>query len=117
MKLSTREAGIRGEEYVCDRLAQRGYEILDRNVRQKFAELDIVARDGDTMCFVEVRTRNDAALGHPAETVTAAKQQKIRRAAEAYIVKNRIPPMPMRFDVATIIWSTMEFEYFENAFC
>ena len=116
MKKSTREAGQRGEEFVCDRLVERGFRILDRNVRQKFAELDIVAEDGDTMCFIEVRTRNDATLGHPAETVTPAKQRKIRRAAEAYISMKKVPPRPMRFDVATILWSTMEFEYFENAF-
>jgi putative endonuclease len=116
MKQSTRESGQRGEELTCDRLVERGYRIIDRNVRRKFAELDIVAEDGDTLCFIEVRTRNDDALGHPAETVTLQKQRKIRRAAEAYLAMNKIPPRPMRFDVATVIWSRMEFEYFENAF-
>ncbi len=116
MKTSTRESGQRGEDYVCDRIRERGFKILERNVRRRFAELDIVAMDGDTLCFIEVRTRQDATLGHPAETVTPAKQHKIRRAAEAYLVKNKVVPCPMRFDVATIIWGTMEFEYFENAF-
>lgn len=113
---STREAGRRGEELVCERLAARGFRIVDRNVTEKFAEIDIVAEDGDTLCFIEVRTRNDTLLGHPAETVTAKKQATIRRAAEAYLAKRRIAPRPMRFDVATIVWSTGEFEYFENAF-
>ena len=116
IRRDTRESGRRGEDLVCAKLEAAGMRIIDRNVSEKFAEIDIVAMDGDTMCFVEVRTRTDSSLGHPAETVTPAKQRKIRRAAEAYIVKHHVEPMPMRFDVATIIWSTMEFEYFENAF-
>lgn len=113
---NTRERGNRGEELVCERLVERGMKIVARNVTERFAELDIVAVDDDTLVFVEVRTRRDDALGHPAETVTEAKQKKIRRAAEAYLVKRRIPPRPVRFDVATIIWSTMQYDYFENAF-
>lgn len=113
---NTRERGTHGEELVCRQLVERGMQILARNVAERFAELDIVAEDGETLCFVEVRTRNDDTLGHPAETVTKAKQRRIRRAAEAYLIKRRIPPRPVRFDVATIIWSTMQFDYFENAF-
>jgi len=113
---NTRERGNRGEELVCERLVERGMQILARNVTERFAELDIVALEGDTLVFVEVRTRRDDALGHPAETVTEQKQKKIRRAAEAYLVKRRIAPCPVRFDVATIIWSTMQYDYFENAF-
>jgi putative endonuclease len=113
---NTRERGNRGEELVCERLVARGMRIVARNVTEKFAELDIVAEDGDTLVFIEVRTRRDDALGHPAETVTEEKRRKIRRAAEAYLVKRRVPPRPVRFDVATIIWSTMQYDYFENAF-
>jgi len=114
--LTTTDSGKRGEEFVCERLVARGFRIVARNVREKFAEIDIVAEDGDTLCFIEVRTRADDVLGHPAETVTAAKQRNIRRAAEAFLVRRRIAPRPMRFDVATIVWSRGEFEYFENAF-
>jgi putative endonuclease len=113
---NTTDSGRRGEEFVCEKLAARGFRIVARNVREKFAELDIVAEDGDTLCFIEVRTRADDALGHPAETVTAAKQRSIRRAAEAFLLRRRVPPRPMRFDVATVVWSRMEFDYFENAF-
>ena len=113
---NTRERGNKGEELVCERLVQRGMKILDRNVTERFAELDIVAWDVDTLVFVEVRTRRDDLLGHPAETVTEKKQQKIRRAAEAFLVKRKIAPCPVRFDVATIIWDTMQYDYFENAF-
>ncbi|MFO8070667.1 MAG: YraN family protein [Polyangia bacterium] len=115
-KTSTRDSGRRGEQLVCERLVERGMRILDRNVSERFAELDIVALDGDTLCFVEVRTRSDDALGHPAETITPTKQRKVRRAAEAYLLRHRIGPMPMRIDVATVVWNEMRFEYFENAF-
>ena len=116
MKQSTVDAGKRGEDYVCERLLERGMRIVERNVRAKFAEIDIVAVDADTLCFVEVRTRADDSLGHPAETVTPAKQRKIRRAAEAYLARKNITATPVRFDVATIIWRGERFEYFENAF-
>ena len=113
---TTTDSGKRGEEFVCEKLVARGFRVVARNVREKFAEIDIVAEDGDTLCFIEVRTRADDVMGHPAETVTAAKQRHIRRAAEAFLVRRRVPPRPMRFDVATVVWSRMEFEYFENAF-
>jgi len=108
--------GQRGEEFVCDRLIERGLRVVARNVREKFAEIDIVAQDGDTLVFIEVRTRQDDALGHPAETITPAKQQKIRRAAEAYLSRRRITGRAVRFDVATIVWRTGAYDYFENAF-
>ena len=113
---STSESGRRGEDYVCDRITEKGFKIIARNIREKFAEIDIIAQDGETLCFIEVRTRTDDTLGHPAQTVTPQKQRTIRRAAEAYLVRNNIQPMPMRFDVATIVWSTGEYQYFENAF-
>jgi putative endonuclease len=115
-RTSTRESGRRGEELVCARLVERGMRVLERNVAERFAELDIVAEDGETLCFVEVRTRADDSLGHPAETVDERKQRKIRRAAEAWLARRRMPPRAVRFDVATIIWSTGQFDYFENAF-
>lgn len=113
---STRETGNRGEDLVCAELVERGFRVLARNVRERFAEIDIVAEDGDTLCFVEVRTRHNATLGHPAETVGPSKQRGIRRAAEAYLARNRIGPRAVRFDVATVLWESETFEYFENAF-
>ncbi len=113
---STHTTGIKGEDIVCTKLQERGFLVLERNVREKFAEIDIVAKDGDVLCFIEVRTRRDTTLGHPAETITQKKQRSIRRAAEAYLVRHPAAPRPIRFDVATIVWDSMEFQYFENAF-
>lgn len=113
---SRRITGIKGEDYVCAELCKRGFRLLERNVSEKFAEIDIVARDGDVLCFIEVRTRRDTTLGHPAETITPSKIKTIRRAAEAYLARHRTEPCPIRFDVATIVWSSMEYQYIENAF-
>jgi putative endonuclease len=113
---STRDTGNRGETLVCERIIRRGMSIIDRNVREKFAEIDIVAMDRDTLCFIEVRSRQDTTMGHPSETISPKKQRTVRRAAEAYLVKRNITGVPIRFDVATIVWSSMEFLYFENAF-
>ena len=113
---STRSKGNSGEDYVCEKIVAKGLKILDRNVYEKFAEIDIVAMDGDTLCFIEVRTRQNTILGHPTETITTKKQRSIRRAAEAYLVKRNVAPCPIRFDVATIVWETMDYQYLENAF-
>lgn len=113
---NTYEVGKKGEQYVCNRLEERGFEIVDKNVQTRFSEIDIVAKDNGVLCFVEVRTRADESLGHPAETINFSKQRTLRRAAEAYMLKNATELCPVRFDVATIIWSSMQFEYFENAF-
>jgi len=114
--INTLETGKDGEDFVCNRISQNGYKILARNIRERFAEIDIVAMDNDTLVFIEVRTRVTDELGHPAETVSLKKQQHIRRAAEFYLIKNKITNIPVRFDVATIIWNKRQFEYFENAF-
>jgi len=116
VRASTTDTGKRGEDLICSRLQQNGFRILDRNVRERFAEIDIVAERDSIIVFVEVRTRSDIRLGHPAETVTLKKQQHIRRAAEAYLIRHRLTDRPVRFDVATIIWQGNIHEYFENAF-
>ena len=113
---NTTTTGKAGEDLVCERLMRRGLKIIARNVTERFAEIDIVAEENETLVFVEVRTRTNARLGHPAETITPKKQNNIRRAAELYLARQRIHNRAVRFDVATVIWEGQLFEYFENAF-
>lgn len=115
---NTYQAGQKGESLVCKKLQTQGYKIIARNVHEKFAEIDIIARDphSQTMVFIEVRTRQSKRLGHPAETINERKIRHIRRAAEAYLVKHKIRNCAIRFDVATIIWDENRYDYFENAF-
>jgi putative endonuclease len=111
-----KQTGQRGEQLICERLAAEGFEVLDRNVREKFAEIDIVAKQDSCLCFIEVRTREDTRLGHPLETITERKKSLIRRAAEAYLTRHKIRDTEVRFDVATVVWSTMEMDYIKDAF-
>ena len=79
------ELGQRGERLAERALVGRGYEILDRNWRCPSGEIDLVARDGDDLVFVEVKTRASTAFGHPFEAITAAKLARLRRLAAAWL--------------------------------
>ncbi|MBN2529516.1 MAG: YraN family protein [Deltaproteobacteria bacterium] len=110
--------GNRGEQFVSDWLIKKGYKVLERNIRDKIGEIDIIALhpNKQTISFIEVRTRANTQFGHPLETISPHKQRKIRNAANLYLCKNGITNIAMQFDVASIVWSTNEFLYIENAF-
>lgn len=110
--------GKNGELFVSEWLENQGFKIIGRNVRHRIAEIDIVALHPDetTISFVEVRTRNESIHGHPLETVNHRKQMHIRKAAELFLMKNRISGVAIQFDVASIVWQTQEFIYLKNAF-
>ena len=96
-----RATGRRGEEIAVEHLASRGYRIVDLNWRTRFGELDIVARQGDTLVFVEVRTRATGGFGTAGESVGPAKQRQLRRMAEQYL-QLRAPSASARIDVVTV---------------
>jgi putative endonuclease len=83
-----RGLGRRGEELAAQHLAARGYEIVARNWRCAYGELDLVVRDGDCLACVEVRARRGRALGTPEESITPAKQARLAQLAEAYVCDN-----------------------------
>ncbi len=97
------EAGRKAEEAVCAYLGERGVRIVERNFRARGGEIDIVARDGDILAFVEVRFREEEGHGLPEETVGPVKRLRIVAAARAYLAT--IPPeswREARFDVAAV---------------
>ncbi len=96
--------GRRGERAAERYLKRRGYKIIGRGNRSKWGELDLVAVDGKTVVFVEVKTRNDPTTGHPAESVDAAKQRKLTRLAVAFLKRHRLLEYPARFDVVAVTW-------------
>ncbi|MED4750092.1 YraN family protein [Brevibacillus choshinensis] len=97
-----RALGQKGEEMAETFLNQNGYEILGRNIRTRRGEIDLIARDGDTLVFVEVRTRTSQAYGSAAESVTWRKRQKLRELAMDYL-QNSLTFIPaFRFDVVAI---------------
>jgi putative endonuclease len=99
---STVEKGRAAEDAAVRALTDRGYVVVARNVRTKRGELDVVARDGDVLVFVEVRSRADAAHGSAAATVGGRKQARVVGAAGAYLATCRKPWPRCRFDVVAI---------------
>ncbi|HWR00260.1 MAG TPA: YraN family protein [Chlorobaculum sp.] len=116
--------GIEGEKLAAMHLAAKGYRIVARNFRFQRNEIDIVARDGDELCFIEVKTRASLDKGHPAEAVTIRKQKEIARAAAGYLSGQENPWQNCRFDVITILAKRMDgpaiveydLEHFKAAF-
>ena len=96
-----RGAGQAWEKLAARELAREGYEIVARNYRTKAGEIDLVARDGRTLCFVEVKGRRSVAYGTAAEAVDREKQRRIWNAAQLYLQRERVRPA-CRFDVVTI---------------
>jgi len=95
--------GKTGEDLACRELRRRGYAILARRYRTRVGEIDIVARDGPTVVFVEVKTRTGSAYGEPCEAVGLAKQRKIWLMASDYLLRQGWDDRPCRFDVVAII--------------
>jgi putative endonuclease len=82
---SNRLLGAFGERAAATMLESRGYQIIDRNWRCRWGELDLVATKGDELAFVEVKTRRGSALGAPEESVTSAKHERIWRSVHEYL--------------------------------
>ena len=80
----------------------RGAHVLFRNWRRPQGELDLVALEGDTCVFVEVRSRTGLESGHPLETVTAAKRAQVVRAARLFLAEEAVPAANFRFDVVAV---------------
>ena len=102
---------IKAEEY----LLQKGYKILERNFRNRSGEIDIIAKDGEYFCFVEVKYRTTNDFGSPLEAVDFRKQNQIRKVALYYLMKNKLSEWtPCRFDV--IAFEGEKLTHVENAF-
>ena len=98
-----RELGARGEEAAARFLVRRGYDILERNWKCYAGEADIIARDEDTLIFVEVKTRRDCQKGFPAEAVDAEKRARYEKIALAYLRDYEYVDLAVRFDVISIV--------------
>jgi putative endonuclease len=96
------QLGRRGEEIAAGYLRQQGYIILARNWHCPIGEIDIVAREGETLAFVEVRTRRGHRFGTPEESVTPAKQARLVELAQAYLQEMGLTDTDWRIDVIAI---------------
>jgi putative endonuclease len=100
---SQRSKGKIGEDVAVNFLKQNGYEILEQNYYYNHGEIDIVAKEGKTLVFVEVKSRRSKRFGEPEESVTPKKQELLRRTAEGYVIAKNIGGIECRFDVVTVM--------------
>jgi len=107
-----------GEDRAVDFLTRKGYSILARNYRFEHGEIDIIARDGDELVFVEVKTRRSIRFGTPEDAVSDHKRKQLRKTAEGYLFQNDIEDVACRFDVIAVQLMGKEYEirHYDHAF-
>ena len=108
--------GKRGEDIAAEHLVRQGFVLLERNYRRMGCEVDMIAMDGGTTVFIEVKARSSRTVGLGREAVTRAKQRNIIKAATAYLIENGLWDTPVRFDVAEVDLAEGRVEYIKNAF-
>lgn len=109
------ERGRDAEERAATFLKQQGLTLIERNYRCRLGEIDIIARDGNTLVFVEVRMRSGTGFGGAASSITAAKRRKLTLAARHYLARTRTTPA-CRFDALLITGAAHAIEWIRNAF-
>lgn len=109
MTTSTRaQIGTRGEDLAAQCLTDDGYDILERNWRCRYGEIDIIAADGEAVVFVEVKTRTGRGFGTPAEAVTHTKLRRLRRLAGIWLAAQRGSWPVIRIDVIEVLLDGVE---------
>ncbi len=100
--MKRRETGLRGEQLACDFLNKKGYKLVERNFRCPSGEVDIIAQQGNTLVFVEVRTKKGHNFGSPEESITPTKMEHLRNTAAYYRQNHDSFPESWRIDVIAI---------------
>jgi len=114
--MNNREVGSKGEAEVVEYLKKKGYLVIEKNYRTKYFEIDIIAKTGNTICFIEVKSRKTSKYGLPREAVTKKKQNQIIKGAMTYIKYKRFKTFSYRFDVVEVFLSEGKINHIENAF-
>ena len=104
------------EDYACEYLIEKGYEIIDRNYSERIGELDIVCTYENYLVIVEVKARTDDKFGAPSDFVTLGKQDRIRKTTETHIDKNDLYDYQPRFDVIEIYLDNFKLNHYIDAF-
>ncbi len=97
--------GKRGEDVACIYLANEGAEIVERNWHCQAGEADVIARDGEDLVFIEVKTRSSVAAGFPEEAVGHKKRRRYEQIAMEYLFSHDLPSARIRFDVLALMIS------------
>ena len=103
-KFVPRSFGEEGERAAARFLKRLGYKIITTRHRQRYGEVDIIAVDGQTVVFLEVKSRRDASLGRPAEAVDENRQARLTQAALAFLKSHGLLEYASRFDVVEVVW-------------
>ena len=113
--MNKRSIGTEYEELAQKYLVSQGYEIVETNFRNRRGEIDIIAKDAEYLCFIEVKYRKDRRCGDPLEAVDYRKQKNIVQTALYYMMKNGLNEWtPCRFDVVSVCGDQVEL--IKNAF-
>ncbi len=107
--------GKKGEDMAVKFLKKQKYKILERNFSCKFGEIDIIAKEKDTIVFVEVKLKNSADFGLPRERITQSKLKKIKTTASLYLSMHNLVGLPARFDAIEILFENIE--HIKNILC
>lgn len=105
MKSENKIVGRQGEEIALGHLLEKGYRLIEQNFRNRFGEIDLVMEDGQTVVFVEVKTRVGEDFGSPEEEVSARKFAQVRRMGEVFLVEKGMWGRACRVDVVAIVLS------------
>lgn len=115
--MQTKDYGKKSEIIASKYLIDKGYKILARNYVNKIGEIDIIAKDGDYIVFVEVKARLSRAYGDPLEAIDERKQMKVRQVATAYLRHENKLVCPCRFDAISILGNeNPEIDHIVDAF-
>ena len=113
------ELGKIGEKQALKYFKKKKFKVIKQGFRLDKGEIDIIAYDEDTLVFIEVKTRRNYKYGRPEEAVTPAKQQQIRKIAQAFLTKKHIEDVKCRFDVLALLYDRdkkFKIEHFIDAF-
>lgn len=112
------QTGHRGEVIAVKFLKKRGYKIIEKNYRSKLGEIDIIAKDRNTLSFIEVKTRKSLRYGHPKDAITPHKKKKLSMVALGYLKETNQSHSKARFDVVSVLLveDTQQVEIVKNAF-
>lgn len=110
--------GKSGEKFAAKFLKKNGYKIKELNYRSPLGEIDIIAQDGDTLVFVEVKTRTSKVFGSPAEAVNSKKRKQIANCARHYLLNKKLKNEAARIDIVSVVLEgkKMQAELIKNAF-
>ena len=118
LRTEKKELGRKGEEIALQFLKRKGYRIIERNYVCKLGEMDIIAREKDTLVFVEVKARTSTVFGPPQLAVNSSKQRQLSKVALNFLREKRIGDVKARFDVVAILLGPKgdEIELIQDAF-